>query len=162
MNRAESKNPTLSGSDIIFDCGRCGKSLAIDCRGAGLNISCPHCDSELGVPIPEGFDLAELDKEISESISSGKTAAAPAAAAHSSSSALSGEAAAPGTEGENIRIPERFSSVQRDDMLNSVRAVRKLLDDLRVALDELGGKIESLDFPPAPPADASQRRPPPV
>ena len=64
MDHAESKNPTLEGRDILFQCGKCGRSLSIDGRGAGLNIRCPQCDSELEVPIPEGFDLAELDKEL--------------------------------------------------------------------------------------------------
>ncbi len=39
-----------TGNDIIFDCPYCGKSLAIDSRGAGLTIQCPDCRQEVGVP----------------------------------------------------------------------------------------------------------------
>ena len=41
-----------SGTDIIFDCPHCGKSLAIDERGAGLVITCPDCSQQVQVPVP--------------------------------------------------------------------------------------------------------------
>lgn len=37
-------------SDIIFDCPHCGKSLAIDPRGAGMVVACPDCQQEVSVP----------------------------------------------------------------------------------------------------------------
>jgi len=37
-------------NDIVFDCPRCGKSLAIDMRGAGLMINCPECRQNVQVP----------------------------------------------------------------------------------------------------------------
>lgn len=51
----------IRDSDIIFDCPFCQKSLAIDCRGAGLTISCPDCDNRVQVPIPEGMDMSDID-----------------------------------------------------------------------------------------------------
>ena len=49
-------------NDIVFDCEICGKSLAIDYRGAGLNIPCSDCGKMVAVPIPEGMDIADMDR----------------------------------------------------------------------------------------------------
>jgi hypothetical protein len=51
----------IKDSDIVFDCSHCGKSLAIDYRGAGLTIPCSDCGNMVEVPIPEGMQLADLD-----------------------------------------------------------------------------------------------------
>ena len=47
-------DPVDAGAtDIIFDCPHCGKSLAIDERGAGLVITCPDCNQQVQVPVPD-------------------------------------------------------------------------------------------------------------
>jgi len=51
----------IRDSDIVFNCPYCEKSLAIDCRGAGLTITCPDCANKIQVPIPEGMDLFDID-----------------------------------------------------------------------------------------------------
>ncbi|MGQ9661450.1 MAG: hypothetical protein ACUVWX_03820 [Kiritimatiellia bacterium] len=51
----------IKETDIVFDCPYCGKSLAIDYRGAGLTIQCTDCGRNVVVPIPEGMELADLD-----------------------------------------------------------------------------------------------------
>lgn len=48
-------------TDIVFDCPHCGKSLCIDYRGAGLNVTCTDCGQEAIVPIPDGMELDDLD-----------------------------------------------------------------------------------------------------
>lgn len=53
-------------TDIVFDCPHCGKSLAIDYRGAGLTIPCSDCGRDVAVPIPEGMSLADLDSSEEE------------------------------------------------------------------------------------------------
>ena len=53
-------------SDLVFDCPYCGKSLAIDYRGAGLNIQCSDCGRNVQVPIPEGMDISDLDSSVEE------------------------------------------------------------------------------------------------
>jgi transcription elongation factor Elf1 len=53
-------------SDIVFDCPYCSKSLAIDCRGAGLTIACPDCDNKVQVPIPEGMEISDIDSSDQE------------------------------------------------------------------------------------------------
>lgn len=51
----------IKETDILFDCPHCGKSLAIDYRGAGLNIPCSDCGQNVEVPIPEGMKLTDFD-----------------------------------------------------------------------------------------------------
>jgi hypothetical protein len=51
----------IRSTDIIFNCPVCGSSLAIDYRGAGLQINCTQCGSPVQVPIPSGMDVSDLD-----------------------------------------------------------------------------------------------------
>lgn len=53
-------------TDIVFDCPHCGKSLAIDYRGAGLTIECSDCGREVEVPIPEGMQITDIDSSEEE------------------------------------------------------------------------------------------------
>ena len=48
-------------TDIVFDCPHCGKSLAIDYRGAGLTIPCSDCGNNVQVPIPDGMEITDFD-----------------------------------------------------------------------------------------------------
>lgn len=56
----------IKETDIVFDCPHCGKSLAIDYRGAGLTIPCTDCGNYVEVPIPEGMDIVDLDSSEEE------------------------------------------------------------------------------------------------
>lgn len=56
----------IKETDIVFDCPHCGKSLAIDYRGAGLTIPCTDCGKHVEVPIPEGMELTDLDSSREE------------------------------------------------------------------------------------------------
>jgi len=51
----------IKETDIVFDCPYCGKSLAIDYRGAGLSITCTDCGKSVAVPIPEGMEITDVD-----------------------------------------------------------------------------------------------------
>ena len=147
MSQAESKNPTLSGSDILFECGECGKSLSIDFRGAGLNIRCPQCDSELEVPIPEGFDLAELDKEISASAESDeelKTITGPVETEAVSSDERE-QVNKLMAELEALRAQRRHLEQQHVKMLKTIKTVNHEVDEFRKALDDLTAMLDSFD-----------------
>jgi transcription elongation factor Elf1 len=52
----------IRDSDIVFNCPFCEKSLAIDCRGAGLTIACPDCSNKIAVPIPENMEVSDIDR----------------------------------------------------------------------------------------------------
>jgi transcription elongation factor Elf1 len=56
----------IKETDIVFDCPHCGKSLAIDYRGAGLTIPCTDCGKDVEVPIPEGMELTDIDSSDEE------------------------------------------------------------------------------------------------
>ncbi len=56
----------IRDNDIVFDCPRCGKSLVIDYRGAGLEINCSQCGEPVLVPIPDGMELTDLDLDPGE------------------------------------------------------------------------------------------------
>lgn len=40
------------GRDIAFNCPRCDTHLVVDIAGAGLEISCPNCSADIGIPDP--------------------------------------------------------------------------------------------------------------
>lgn len=42
----------VQDTDIVFECPQCGKSLAIDPRGAGFVVTCPDCQTQVQVPLP--------------------------------------------------------------------------------------------------------------
>jgi predicted RNA-binding Zn-ribbon protein involved in translation (DUF1610 family) len=42
----------IGEEDVVFECSKCGKSLVIDARGAGMIITCPDCGTEVQVPPP--------------------------------------------------------------------------------------------------------------
>lgn len=51
----------IRSTDIVFTCPSCGSSLAIDYRGAGLEINCTQCGAPTLVPIPAGMEVSDLD-----------------------------------------------------------------------------------------------------
>ena len=62
-----SENGTIiRDTDIVFDCPHCGHNLAIDYRGAGLQINCVQCGESVLVPIPDGMKIDDLDLDPGE------------------------------------------------------------------------------------------------
>lgn len=56
----------IRDTDIVFECPNCGKQLVIDYRGAGLQINCAKCGTQVLVPIPDGMELVDLDLDPGE------------------------------------------------------------------------------------------------
>ena len=56
----------IRDTDIVFDCPHCSKTLVIDYRGAGLQISCSECGKDVLVPISDGMELTDLDMDPGE------------------------------------------------------------------------------------------------
>ena len=48
--------------DIVFECPNCGKSLAIDARGAGMLVTCTDCHAEIQVPSELTDVIVEADE----------------------------------------------------------------------------------------------------
>jgi hypothetical protein len=151
MNHAESKNPTLSGRDILFECGQCGKSLSINCRGAGLNIHCPQCNSELEVPIPEGFDLAELDKEISTEaeVDDDLKATMPAPDTEAVSPDEREQINKLQLELEALGAQRRYLEQQHAHMLKTIKALTREVGEFHKALDDFTSMLDTLTGPQA-------------
>ena len=63
---AEGSGTIIQDTDIVFDCPHCGHNLAIDYRGAGLQITCVNCGESVLVPIPDGMEIDDLDIEPGE------------------------------------------------------------------------------------------------
>ena len=62
----EEGDTVIRDTDIVFDCPHCGHNLAIDYRGAGLQIECVNCGESVLVPIPDGMKIDDLDIEPGE------------------------------------------------------------------------------------------------
>ena len=62
----EETGTDIRDTDIVFDCPHCGHNLAIDYRGAGLQITCVNCGESVLVPIPDGMKIDDLDIEPGE------------------------------------------------------------------------------------------------
>jgi transcription elongation factor Elf1 len=66
MAEEQKESSEIKDSDIVFDCPHCGKSLAIDYRGAGLTIPCSDCGRNVEVPIPDGMQISDVDSTAGE------------------------------------------------------------------------------------------------
>ena len=62
----EEMGTEIRDTDIVFDCPHCGHNLAIDYRGAGLQIECVNCGESVLVPIPDGMKIDDLDHDPGE------------------------------------------------------------------------------------------------
>jgi hypothetical protein len=64
--QAYDDNDEVRVTDIVFDCPHCRHNLAIDYRGAGLQINCVACGKPVLVPIPDGMKIDDLDLSAGE------------------------------------------------------------------------------------------------
>ena len=123
----------VSNGDIVFDCPHCGKSLAIDPRGAGLIIACPDCSQQVQVP---GLPLEErAGGEAAEGTPEDALPAAHAAAGDP-------EDMAAALEASHTKIARLVES------LEEVRERRRYLEQLRTAniarFKQIGKELETI------------------
>lgn len=52
----------IQAGDIVFECPHCGKSLAIEAAGAGMEVPCTDCGQRVRVPVP-GTELTPEEAE---------------------------------------------------------------------------------------------------
>jgi phage FluMu protein Com len=134
-----SEKPTLVGNDILFTCRHCGKNLVIDCHGAGLNISCPQCHKDLEVPVPEGFDITQLDKEITSVnllVEDEAVTPTPAVEVEVPAEVLE-QVKNLQTELKSLRMEKQQYIQQHADLLNAVKEITQQMDEFRKMLDRL-------------------------
>jgi len=65
-------NTSIQATDIVFDCPNCGKSLAIDARGAGVEITCPDCQNTILVPAADTSMELEANAELVSELESAR------------------------------------------------------------------------------------------
>jgi DNA-directed RNA polymerase subunit RPC12/RpoP len=122
-------------SDVLFDCPECGKSLGIDCRGAGLIVKCPDCGTRMQVPlIDEDLPLEEAE-----------TAAAAASPAGDAESAIHRME----LNLEELEARRRYLEKLRIDHLARFEKIRLELEVIQSALDRMVDVLQ---------ATASERR----
>ena len=129
-DEAQKSKDRVAPNDIVFDCPHCGKSLAIDRRGAGLRINCPECQQDVQVP---GIPLSE--RQANE-----EAAAEPAADAADLSEAL--EASRAKVERlvaslEEVRERRRYLEKVRSDNMARFELISKDLVTIQNSVDRI-------------------------
>ena len=118
-----------STNDIVFDCPHCGKSLAIDTRGAGLMISCPECQLDVQVP---GVPLSERQADAN-------SPAGPAPAADVSEALKAAQAKIERLVAslEEVRERRRYLEKIRSDNMARFELISKDLVTIQNAMDRI-------------------------
>lgn len=141
--KIDSDETEIKDTDIIFDCPYCGKSLAIDYRGAGLNIPCSDCGRLVEVPIPEGMDIGDIDKSDEEMEHVVLSLRKSLAAAESRISQLEGEVVELETRRQALEKLRTEAVYKNGAVLEQVGLIQKSLDDIANALRKISESVKS-------------------
>lgn len=142
MTENESPAPDITPNDIVFDCPHCGKSLAIDQRGAGLVVNCPDCGQPVQVP--------GLPPEVRRHIP-GAGGQAAVAAPPSGKSAAELEEALAASQQKIARLVENLEEVRerrrvleqlRTDNMARFRQIGKELETIQHAIDRIVAHLQ--------------------
>jgi transcription elongation factor Elf1 len=139
MADLQTDSQEIKETDIVFDCPHCGKSLAIDYRGAGLSIPCSDCGRDVDVPIPEGMEVTDIDGTEEEQemriLNLRRTL-------HDADSRIAQlEARVEALEGENASLAEGDGS--RKEKFNGIS---KSVEHMRRSLDELSSSLRMIEM----------------
>lgn len=129
-NNVQESSDQVTVDDIVFDCPHCGKSLAIDRRGAGLTIRCPDCLQYVQVP---GVSLAEREAEAGQSETQTANPAAFSEALGTSRKKIDQLLA----DLEEIRERRRYLEKVRSDNLARFDLIGKDLAIIQNAMDRI-------------------------
>ena len=127
----------IKETDIIFDCPHCGKSLAIDYRGAGLSIPCTDCGKIVEVPIPEGMELSDIDSSGEEQEIRILNLRRSVSAAESRIEQLESEIEALNSRRENLEQNRTDNMYKFGMILEKIGIVQKSLTDIARTLQEI-------------------------
>lgn len=137
MSTNDSPAPAaVTPNDIVFDCPHCGKSLAIDQRGAGLVVTCPDCSQPVQVPgLPP-----EVRRHVvgTEQAAAAPTTSAKSVAELEEALGASHEKIARLVENlEEVRERRRMLEQLRTDNMARFRQIGKELETIQHALDRI-------------------------
>ena len=131
----------IQETDIVFDCPSCGKSLAIDYRGAGLTIPCTDCGKYVEVPIPEGMELADIDSTEEEQEARILNLRRSLAAAEGRLEDMEEDLQAVNDRRETLEADRAKMLKTIQEMRDAFRKAQDALNELSEALSVLGGHI---------------------
>ncbi len=135
----------IKETDIIFDCPNCGKSLAIDYRGAGLTIPCSDCGKYGEVPIPEGMELTDLDSTEEEQETRILNLRRALASAEAKIAVLSTQVEDLSTQKANLAISHRQVQTQLNHVLDNITRLENGHEEVRVALVNISEIMDDED-----------------
>jgi transcription elongation factor Elf1 len=137
MTDRPDESTEIKETDIVFDCPHCGKSLAIDYRGAGLTIPCTDCGKNVQVPIPEGMEITDIDSSEEEQEVRILNLRRSLASAELKIEQLSAEVEELTTRREMLE-KVRISQISRFGIvMEKVAAIQKSLEDIQKALAKI-------------------------
>ena len=132
-------------TDILFECEHCGKSLAIDYRGAGLTIQCPDCHKEISVPIPDGIDLSDIDQGLRNTQAHRDEMAETVMLSEKTDATESSEQIRTlMTELEELRFRMRYLENERSQHAKLLQSINKQLTIIQTALNEINDIFNNL------------------
>jgi transcription elongation factor Elf1 len=129
MTEKKDNASEVKDTDIVFECPFCGKSLAIDYRGAGLTIPCTDCGNHVEVPIPEGMEIVDVD-------SSGEEQEARIVNLRRALAAAEDRIARLEEELEAVRSRREALEASRTDNISRLKTVNESAAALERALDD--------------------------
>lgn len=145
-------NEPFSATDIVFNCGACGKSLVIDVLGAGLAITCPDCGAELQVPTPPGDGEAASPESESVSVAAGTgkeqvdrelpDISDVLADAHEQINTLQ-------LENDELQFRNRYLEKHYALTSQSVQSLRQEIAMIRTELDQMDEILQNMEDPSA-------------
>ena len=139
----EDTGTVIRDTDIVFDCPHCGHNLAIDYRGAGLQIECVNCGESVLVPIPDGMKIDDLDIEPGEILKQLFAARRNLQRAEARIEELELEVRGVTMRRDKLRTLLESFAIQLEELKELSRNEVKLRDKSAALLNRLAGEIET-------------------
>ena len=139
----EDTGTVIRDTDIVFDCPHCGHNLAIDYRGAGLQIECVNCGESVLVPIPDGMKIDDLDIEPGEILKQLFAARRNLQRAEARIAELELELRGATMRSDSLRALLEAFAIQLEELKELSRNEVKLRDKSAALVNRLVGDIEA-------------------
>ena len=133
----------IRDTDIVFDCPHCGHNLAIDYRGAGLQIECVNCGESVLVPIPDGMKIDDLDIEPGEILKQLFASRRNLQRAEARIAELELELRGATMRSDSLRALMESFAIQLEELKELSRNEMKLRDKSAALVNRLVGDIEA-------------------